>query len=183
MLACEESLYPYRLKLVYSKDDDEDIKDIPEGLIHTYVEHFASSDDLNGCILSNEDFIKSLRKLTAQEGMDTLTDLGTMILGIWDSSNKKGITLKYIKEKLQQQSASVIRLKGVPPKHVKRECKDILSRLGIAYKMTGDVMNWSHISSNGHEMSGREKWTEELEARLIQVNPTLFLQFIQIINS
>lgn len=174
---CEKENAHFILRLVYS-NEKSNVKDIPVSIKDcTESVLFHSAEDINACILANKDFEDALSKVSIDQETDSLINLGACILGIWCSSNQEAISLISVYKRLSDSYKRNIVLKSFSVTPVSQKCKEILLKIGVSFKQTGNLFSWSALA-----LSGNIAWSEEIDSDFCNKNPQDIFDFLSIIN-
>lgn len=175
--ACEEKHAAYELRLVCSHDSVQ-IRDIPDSLKScTKLVHFESAKTLNACILSNKDFRDALSAISLEKSWDSLSNLGTCILGYWSSGNQQNVKLDAVYKHILSVSKGMIVLLGYPVEKLSDRCQAILSQIGIEYSQTGNLFVWSALP-----FKGSIAWSRDIDDKICKQAPKTIMDFLSIIN-
>lgn len=175
---CEEKNENFKLRLVYSDEKCSACNSIPDSLKNcTELIYFKSEDDINACILSNQQFLEALSNISVDKRKDKLTDLGMCILGIWCGCRQMNENFQYFYEQIQKMSKAGISLTKFTSLPMSDKCATILNNIGIKSEISGNLFRWNYRMFNGSL-----SWSIDTDNKICQESPKDFLSFLSIIN-
>lgn len=171
----------FLLKLIYSCPE-RDLETIPSEIKScTVVERFPASKSINNLILSYPPFKEVILKISHPvcSEDDKLSGIASAILGVWESSDQKRVSLKQISERVRSIGNGYLNIKTYPNVQISTQCMDIFNNCQLKYHTSGIMLYWSNVTGN---FKGEIEWTSKLEEKISSIRPTDFWELITLLS-
>ena len=168
----------FDLKLIHSSAKNNLKETVPLQLRScTTVKYFEDKENLNGYVLSDNEFHENLKMIAADDRTDdNLMNIAMAFLGVWKSCNPMNkITLPDIIERVK--NIKPINLVIEEDIFMSEECRKILTSIqGLSYYVKGKMVYW-----NFGNFKGSCLWSEDVEQQIIQKKPHTKLEILSIL--
>lgn len=124
-------------------------KETPEAIKNkTDIIHFNAAASINQLIQVNEDFRDAMSNICAltNPSTDKLEAIATIILGVWDASDKTKVTIDQLLKKCYDINPNyIIGFESLLPSNV----ENILQRIdGLAFEVENSYLKWKYKSTD-----------------------------------
>ena len=171
----------FELKLVHSNSSST-VTPIPEKIAAcTSTCFFPAEKSINQLILSYSPFKDAIQNISASGRAedDELLGIAEAILGVWMSREQKGASLYEISDELKRMGHGYINIKTYPNIDISNNCQEIFRHFNLVFYTSGINLYWFAHDRN---LSGRLKWTPEIEQKLEEAQPADFWNLIELLN-
>lgn len=142
---------------------------------------FPAEKSINQLILSYSPFKDAIQNISASGRAedDELLGIAEAILGVWMSREQKGVSLYEISDELKRMGHGYINIKTYPNIDISNNCQEIFRHFNLVFYTSGINLYWFAHDRN---LSGRLKWTPEIEQKLEEAQPADFWNLIELLN-
>jgi hypothetical protein len=169
-ICVREGIHPYLSLVVSDKIVYDHLIATKPDDIRTFVKvvNFRPATSLNNLIRDNANIREELIKMCALENpsSDKLNTLAAILLGVWDSTDKKKVSLKEVLDRCYNISPHYI--KGFS-RRISKGLEEIIKSInGLDYKVEGGFLKWNFRNTDEGVIQYRigstefEKWENDL---------------------